>query len=819
MESYLPRNRDDFYFKLRYARGLVTNSVDTWAKVCYFESLFFWNHFLEKDVRTTKKNPQDFEDAFHRLQISLRQTGLDKSLIPPADFKNGLGSHRLAALIAIHQVKGNAWDLEDIGWRDNVNTFGFFNSLGLAPPVIRDAVIEKINFCRERPVQILLIWPRAQEFKPDILKRLSGEEFPTELLVIESSLTEQGLRNLVATTYAPSENWAKNLRGIGAKFREVRDPESSKQTVTMVVLPAGDPQETVPLKSEIRKLWARAFQGIHTTDSAPEALRVFTALSSPFSLAQLDASAPKNHLNVLMRLTEACSELSSRATGAAAFAVVGSQWLDLLGIRKSADVDVVVSDLEIFNDAELTGLDIHNDYLDQFNVPSHELIYSPAMTTWVHGLRLWSPHIYADLMKSRGEQKDIAFLDAFREKIAKLESLAADHSKKLVFQSYKDGKLRTSSFWEAASNGPFGASKFAGVEKNWSLGSLEVSTQKLTRIVRQQLWKFKAIKTKALVASLESFQRVLRDSNSSALGDVLYRLIVGRELWSPLHRNPFLLKLAAEGQPLDPLRHIEPSPISLCINFTNEDVDILRHTIDLASKGVRNPIAEIYLLKTDGLLDSIDAKKCDPPEGAVSEILAKYPSARLIQVGDLLQETEYQKDQRASDFKNLTQLATLALIKSITTSGLLSLNARTWLLKTKTYLGKNGVQLVLLRSRVASDLREKSSWSSRAVSEQQLALSTDVVVLQKKFATENNLDPKIYHAQEHGSQMGRPSLIDSPYDLYLANLIRQPEVPWSLGSDSHRKVSTLFAEENAEQRTISEIRRLLPGLCSVSLTS
>lgn len=296
----LPPNRDDFYFKVPFARSILRNHGDSWARICYLESLFHWNKFEERESHGSKPEKvgaSEFEESFSELVASVLRNGFQLNRITQKELVSGIGSHRVAALIAISQLKmGQLSDLKKICLGSDSKSFGDFHIMGVSPRVTSEAVLEKMNLLRDTFVPVLVLWPRAQEYKTQV-QAIIGEEFnDIRLLSIDAEVSRNALRSLVSVLYSPTEVWARNLRGVNSKFQEVKSHRTMQQKISVTVLPPLPEPKLRQIKEKLRAVWGNSFQGVHTTDNWQDSLRVFGTISSPEALHHLEYTPTKTHI-------------------------------------------------------------------------------------------------------------------------------------------------------------------------------------------------------------------------------------------------------------------------------------------------------------------------------------------------------------------------------------------------------------------------------------------------------------------------------------------------------------------------------------------
>lgn len=395
-------HRDDVFFKLPLARSLIRGHNSRYFETVYIEHLYWWNRFYERYPQKRGKN--SFLTAFSDLADSLSERGFVDSegnaeLNIEGQLKNG--SHRISLTLAAEQLGKNlgspGLEYDETGAVDY--SLSFFLQQGVNLDVIREATIEKINYWRNPHVSVLLIWPRGQEYRREILAAVSEGRGKAQI-VYDVRLSQRGIRNLISLTYS-GEDWAKAPGGLSLK-QKLDFSDSKEMTVSMVVLEPKSSQEINELKLDLRKLWGNRFQGVHTTDSWSESLRVYTTLSSEKSLATLNQVHESIFSTKLVDFDSIAKMVSSDRLGPLETGLSGSQWLELAGIRRSKDIDMI----SIQGQEKLISETNHNGYLKRFGFDATKILEEPHLHLWTMGVKTIAPWVYMSIIDQRNEPKD-----------------------------------------------------------------------------------------------------------------------------------------------------------------------------------------------------------------------------------------------------------------------------------------------------------------------------------------------------------------------------------------------------------------------------
>lgn len=455
----LPPNRDDFYFKVSFARSILRNHGDSWARICYLESLFHWNKFEERESHGSKPEKvgaSAFEKSFSELVASVLRNGFQLDRITQKELDSGIGSHRIATLIAIGQLRmGQLRDLEKISLGSDSKSFGDFHLMGVSPRVTSEAVLEKMNIFRETFVPVLVLWPRAQEYKT-LVQTIIGEEFKDiSLLSIDVEVSKNALRSLVSVIYSPTEVWARSLRGVNSKFQEVKSNSSLTQKVTVTVLPPLPGPKLRQIKEKIRAVWGNSFQGVHTTDNWQDSLRVFGTVSSPEALHQLECTPTKTHIKSMTTgYPEILRFLEQNGEGHNSIELQGYNGGAALG---SGQLDVVV-DAERYTtkklEDSLPSLRVNFSPNPKVRIESHKSSPEQYQIHHLYGLRFSVRHNCPRHKTSKAEF-DSSRRSTFSHNFAIIRT-----EKSLSFFSLVDGQEKHRREFDKVRLGPYRLSSF-----------------------------------------------------------------------------------------------------------------------------------------------------------------------------------------------------------------------------------------------------------------------------------------------------------------------------------------------------------------------
>jgi len=209
--------------------------------------------------------------------------------------------------------------------------------------------------------------------------------------------------------------------------------------------------------------------------------------------------------------------------------------------------------------------------------------------------------------------------------------------------------------------------------------------------------------TAPLDRGLDNLRKLLRRSNSSALGAVTRKIDRLASLTRP-KRNYLPLGMRALisiSQPQDPLRRAKELPhIDLVVPFVEKDLRSLPLALAHATRNVRNPLARIILITPRGSEGNEPRFTRDESAGILSLLLNTDPRIELrfdqdILGAPLLAELDERFGRGDRNAGWVTQqLIKLSAALQSTASASLILDADTLLLTPKTWLRSDQAQLL-----------------------------------------------------------------------------------------------------------------------------
>lgn len=425
--------RDDIFFKLGFARALLTGQDDPFSKYAYIEHLACWNNFFEEEPR--KKGPEAFLAAFKSIAddfIKGNCSSLEDPIPVNENFQPQNGAHRISLLLAAQQlgIETRPASFQVVRNRDRQWNFKFFRSKGLSQASLRLGLLEKSQAGR---MTALLVWPRATGYLSEIDSVLDAEGL-SDQLSFNLELDRQQILGLVAHAYW-GERWAKGYGGLRAKSVEA----GSHGEVRVTLLPRLSADTATRLKEKIRSKWDSNFQGVHTSDGTEDCHRIVTLTTDRDSLRFLRFISWTYVFGRFAQFLETANQ-SLGPKERPFFTISGSSVIALAGGREPADIDFLIKD----SDENILGWSNHRRYLQSLGLDGDDIVLNPAKHLWFLGFRFIHPRVYDYICSVRREQKDIASAALRRAIVLSLDGdngpLEEDSSGPLKIQSFLSGQ-------------------------------------------------------------------------------------------------------------------------------------------------------------------------------------------------------------------------------------------------------------------------------------------------------------------------------------------------------------------------------------------
>jgi hypothetical protein len=393
----LTPQRLDILPRYRYAHSIINKLPPNWGLNVYRE--FLEKSCLDSGYSEDGKNSFfDYLNSYNMLLHSVLSDGFDPEISSVQVQENQLvnGAHRTAISLAIGK---SLPAIEVSGKKIPDNNFHKMKSLGLSESILDDILLSYAEL-KNSFRYLILIGCEAKthsQFKDQVGRN------PFFVGSKDLSLTEIGIRRLLTLMYGSNEWWKPEMleQFVSLRFDDSR--ATSTATICFVDLPNDD--EITELKTSLRKTLLSSYKyerNIHSSDTHSEALLMAQSTLNSNSRFFLNNSPLGSEIRILKELLK----ISIPAESIFDFCVTGSSTLEMFGIRKAGDIDLVQGPSPIDNPNYLKTM--KNSYQHSELVPNYgEKVYDPRHFMYVSGYKFVSLQSCLMFKLVRNQQKDV----------------------------------------------------------------------------------------------------------------------------------------------------------------------------------------------------------------------------------------------------------------------------------------------------------------------------------------------------------------------------------------------------------------------------
>jgi hypothetical protein len=390
-------NRLDIGMRTTYLQ--LKSRLPSLANRIYYEDLKAQTLGLMVDPDNSEKdNWQVFREVFDDIAASIAKNGFDsgKTLLPLSSSGSILnGCHRLsAALVHDKDVSCVYTDLPPITCDHQY----FFDRD--VPTEIIECAARALMFYAEN-LYLAFLWPSGSE------KLVQTESMFRNIIYKKRIwLARHGPFNLLYQCYHHMD-WvgtaASGFPGLQQKQMECF-PDGGGEVVVIAFQALGGLDEVRNLKARIRTANGIGFSSVHITDTKEEATRLSDLLFNQNGLHYLEYAEPiTEHVrSVLMRLSEQAEE---QDVDCDEFILDGSLLLELYGLRRADDLDVVASTIspDVYRKM---GVDPREGELLFHGKTEDELVLDSANHFRLFGIKVIGFRQLRHMKRTRDQEKD-----------------------------------------------------------------------------------------------------------------------------------------------------------------------------------------------------------------------------------------------------------------------------------------------------------------------------------------------------------------------------------------------------------------------------
>jgi hypothetical protein len=398
--------RFDLVIKYLYANSIINNYKTDFFKNLYREHLLIWNGFKEYD-NPNKNTFESFDNEFKSIIDSIKKDGFDSkiSTIPLVENKYMLnGAHRVGASLALNskvlcrQSTSSNDGQKDCSW---VNLFKDLNmNCNLTDLVSLEYAKLKSN------TFIVTLFPITQNSLDTALSII--ERYGNVVYYKKIELNEIGRLNLMRELY-DGESWAGSYKNDFVGFRDKsRLCYQNDGYTTAVLVEFNEYDDTVKLKSELRKLYNVGNHSVHINDTHEQTVRLSQVFFNKNSIHFLNNSKIVNYKFFEGMLKKYKNLITNKSDN---YCVTASSVLSIYGLREGDDLDYINLDGEVIYD-ESNKIHSHNNYgINLYPTPYEEIILNPKYHFYSRGIKFASINFIKDLKSIRKENKDLVDIE------------------------------------------------------------------------------------------------------------------------------------------------------------------------------------------------------------------------------------------------------------------------------------------------------------------------------------------------------------------------------------------------------------------------
>ena len=408
---FLNSSRFDILAKYIYGLLFLKGRETSYGEDIYHNHLKVWNDCQHGDG---KKGIEEYKNSFKDLLYSIRDGGFDsqKSKINTTpDYRLINGGHRTAACILLNKTicfKEGGEGQTNVDYKYFKNKKDFVKD-GLDTKYCDSIALE---YCKIKPnTFIATIFPSAEGNKEEAERIIAAK---ADVFYKKSfNLSPNGALNLMRQMYH-KEPWGgtpdNGYAGLKEKARLCFQKEGD---VNVYVITVTDPNHSVLIKKEVRKVFNIGNHSIHINDTWEETFRLSRAFFNNNSIDMMNAMKPNYYESYDNLSYWLFRNLIRNRIDPDDYCVTASSVLSVLGLREGKDLDYLHRGPRIDGHPDI---DSHNEYSKgRYAKTIDDIIYNPDNHFYFNGLKYASLEVVKALKEKRGEEKDKKDLELINE--------------------------------------------------------------------------------------------------------------------------------------------------------------------------------------------------------------------------------------------------------------------------------------------------------------------------------------------------------------------------------------------------------------------
>lgn len=403
---FLDSNRFDLIFKYLYLT-MKNKNQEFFAKM-YLENIRAFNNFHEDEPSdgVPKESAEDFLNAFDNLYNSIKNKGYNQSQTLPVGNNGEIsdGAHRLVCAAVLNLDV----PVENDGRNDEYD-YSFFMERRFNEQYADYGAIEYVKLQPDSYIVNLhaVVGEQYDIQVEKILKKYGRIYYKKKV-----PLNYNGYVNLKKLSYGSfweREKWIGSVenRYAGAQDHALHSKGNGKNLRAYVYV-CKNPDDLLKIKSEVRDLFKIGNYCIHINDSHEEAIALAQLFFNdnsiqiynlrPFCFESADYDS--NIDDFKNRIKKDKLQIED-------FLIGGSSPLNILGVRKSEDIDFLYCGNKIFT-GEDDLISSHDTELNYYPESKENLVYDNNNFFYYHGMKVISLEVLYKLKSKRNEKpKDV----------------------------------------------------------------------------------------------------------------------------------------------------------------------------------------------------------------------------------------------------------------------------------------------------------------------------------------------------------------------------------------------------------------------------
>jgi hypothetical protein len=282
-----------------------------------------------------------------------------------------------SASLLPHTLDGEFEKVEDS--RPNIGNWFELLSYGIPQHLVGYQVLE---YCRHTAsVRAFVFFSLSDEVVSNLVGFLSKKRDIGIVYAANLELTEVGCLNLIELCYGDKPFFNEQV-----KRKMSRERFASSQSAFVLVYNLDESSRDIrSLKTELRSTLSKLMfeRRIHGTDQLEDTVTLVEAITNPNTLDLLNTVKVSRQDRVFTRVPAFIS-------GNPSVCLDGSSVMELYGLRKSRDLDIICDDNEIQDQITAAGFDLNHKHYEWLPIKPAQIINDPHLHVTLFGLKFTS---------------------------------------------------------------------------------------------------------------------------------------------------------------------------------------------------------------------------------------------------------------------------------------------------------------------------------------------------------------------------------------------------------------------------------------------